>query len=128
MVVFFVCKQKTAYERRISDGSSDVCSSDLLSDAAGKSLPYSVCLTSPPDDLAQPSHAVNVDVGTAADLPDQVDDVQVDLGLFADVHHIRRITVSKRQSGERRFGKEWFRMVKSRCSQNHYKKKNNQII
>src|SRR3546814_1019104 len=33
-MVSFVCvcfKQKTAYERRISDWSSDVCSSDLLS-------------------------------------------------------------------------------------------------
>src|SRR3546814_16482512 len=29
IVVFFFCKQKTAYERRISDWSSDVCSSDL---------------------------------------------------------------------------------------------------
>src|SRR3546814_4810528 len=27
--MFFVCKQKTAYEMRISDWSSDVCSSDL---------------------------------------------------------------------------------------------------
>src|SRR3546814_1250392 len=27
---FFVFKQKTAYERRISDWSSDVCSSDLI--------------------------------------------------------------------------------------------------
>src|SRR3546814_10100283 len=27
---FVVCKQKTAYEMRISDWSSDVCSSDLL--------------------------------------------------------------------------------------------------
>src|SRR3546814_9007595 len=27
--VFFFCKQKTAYEMRISDWSSDVCSSDL---------------------------------------------------------------------------------------------------
>src|SRR3546814_17981671 len=27
---FFCFKQKTAYEMRISDGSSDVCSSDLL--------------------------------------------------------------------------------------------------
>src|SRR3546814_1412057 len=27
--IFFVCKQKTAYELRISDWSSDVCSSDL---------------------------------------------------------------------------------------------------
>src|SRR3546814_13389652 len=29
MVLFFVFKQKTAYEMRISDWSSDVCSSDL---------------------------------------------------------------------------------------------------
>src|SRR3546814_17857999 len=30
MVRFFLFKQKTAYEMRISDWSSDVCSSDLL--------------------------------------------------------------------------------------------------
>src|SRR3546814_11966849 len=30
LLVFFFCKQKTAYEMRISDWSSDVCSSDLL--------------------------------------------------------------------------------------------------
>src|SRR3546814_8568574 len=29
LVVVFFCKQKTAYEMRISDWSSDVCSSDL---------------------------------------------------------------------------------------------------
>src|SRR3546814_4577691 len=29
-IVFCFCKQKTAYEMRISDWSSDVCSSDLL--------------------------------------------------------------------------------------------------
>src|SRR3546814_7301179 len=29
VVFFFFFKQKTAYELRISDGSSDVCSSDL---------------------------------------------------------------------------------------------------
>src|SRR3546814_5996655 len=33
MIRFFFFKQKTAYEMRISDWSSDVCSSDLL-DAA----------------------------------------------------------------------------------------------
>src|SRR3546814_1057946 len=32
IVVFFVFKQKTAYEMRISDWSSDVCSSDLTGD------------------------------------------------------------------------------------------------
>src|SRR3546814_8978224 len=31
---FFFFKQKTAYEMRISDWSSDVCSSDLRSDSA----------------------------------------------------------------------------------------------
>src|SRR3546814_6416189 len=31
VIVFFFFKQKTAYEMRISDWSSDVCSSDLLS-------------------------------------------------------------------------------------------------
>src|SRR3546814_9650669 len=32
---FFFFKQKTAYEMRISDRSSDVCSSDLLGTRAG---------------------------------------------------------------------------------------------
>src|SRR3546814_10760484 len=35
IVLFFFFKQKTAYEMRISDWSSDVCSSDLM---AGKKL------------------------------------------------------------------------------------------
>src|SRR3546814_6666662 len=33
LVVFFFFKQKTAYEMRISDWSSDVCSSDLTAEA-----------------------------------------------------------------------------------------------
>src|SRR3546814_2573959 len=33
--VFFFFKQKTAYEMRISDWSSDVCSSDLQSELIG---------------------------------------------------------------------------------------------
>src|SRR3546814_2569070 len=32
LCVFFFFKQKTAYEMRISDWSSDVCSSDLVQD------------------------------------------------------------------------------------------------
>src|SRR3546814_1607742 len=41
VVVFFFFKQKTAYEMRISDWSSDVCSSDLHdgSDAVTTPLP-----------------------------------------------------------------------------------------
>src|SRR3546814_10163913 len=35
VVIFFFFKQKTAYEMRISDWSSDVCSSDLLQRSIG---------------------------------------------------------------------------------------------
>src|SRR3546814_9068518 len=35
LYLFFFFKQKTAYEMRISDWSSDVCSSDLTSQDAG---------------------------------------------------------------------------------------------
>src|SRR3546814_1482867 len=37
--VFFFFKQKTAYEMRISDWSSDVCSSDLLYDHLMRATP-----------------------------------------------------------------------------------------
>src|SRR3546814_4728003 len=37
-VVVFFFKQKTAYEMRISDWSSDVCSSDLTTKASGTGL------------------------------------------------------------------------------------------
>src|SRR3546814_9187560 len=36
MYVFFFFKQKTAYEMRISDWSSDVCSSDLIEPAVAR--------------------------------------------------------------------------------------------
>src|SRR3546814_14537105 len=36
MLCFFFFKQKTAYEMRISDWSSDVCSSDLVAHHVGK--------------------------------------------------------------------------------------------
>src|SRR3546814_6168789 len=38
LVLFFFFKQKTAYEMRISDWSSDVCSSDLEHDSFAKTV------------------------------------------------------------------------------------------
>src|SRR3546814_9569858 len=65
VVLFFFFKQKTAYEMRISDWSSDVCSSDLCGefitteDAEGhgrglKSRPFS-CPRPCPGDLRSPA-------------------------------------------------------------------------
>src|SRR3546814_6867249 len=38
-IVFFFFKQKTAYEMRISDWSSDVCSSDLMTNHVARNTP-----------------------------------------------------------------------------------------
>src|SRR3546814_10313719 len=51
LCVFFFFKQKTAYEMRISDWSSDVCSSDL---AASTRWPMHQ-VTTTPEPLRQPS-------------------------------------------------------------------------
>src|SRR3546814_9487686 len=51
-VVFFFFKQKTAYEMRISDWSSDVCSSDLFT--TRQNLQYHwIKLEDAPDILAE---------------------------------------------------------------------------
>src|SRR3546814_4333577 len=42
LLMFFFFKQKTAYEMRISDWSSDVCSSDLLCLAVAGMFAYDV--------------------------------------------------------------------------------------
>src|SRR3546814_5041768 len=43
MLFFFFFKQKTAYEMRISDWSSDVCSSDLLAVVRGRHTHACLC-------------------------------------------------------------------------------------
>src|SRR3546814_8374390 len=56
MCVFFFFKQKTAYEMRISDWSSDVCSSDLLE----------VTLGEDPERIAQHNRQVHYAIHRAA--------------------------------------------------------------
>src|SRR3546814_1646564 len=63
-VVFFF-KQKTAYEMRISDWSSDVCSSDLgVSAGAGRSAfcsgPISELASGPVSSSCPPLHAASI--------------------------------------------------------------------
>src|SRR3546814_4148533 len=67
VVFFFFFKQKTAYEMRISDWSSDVCSSDLAFMPLTPH-PYLVVVGSSPDAmprafLAQPGQGINLHRG-----------------------------------------------------------------
>src|SRR3546814_2621670 len=65
--VFFFFKQKTAYEMRISDWSSDVCSSDLcIAILAALALPAG-CTVGP--DYVAPDVAVPASYGADAALP-----------------------------------------------------------
>src|SRR3546814_3144306 len=47
IVIFFFFKQKTAYEMRISDWSSDVCSSDLFSSSLNSNETVPSCRRRP---------------------------------------------------------------------------------
>src|SRR3546814_2044939 len=88
-VRIFLFKQKTAYEMRISDWSSDVCSSDLPSAAArgggraGRSPPHNIRL------------------------------------LYQAAHRPFHAAAHRRRSEERRVGKECVSTCRSRWSPYH---------
>src|SRR3546814_15247922 len=104
--MIFVFKQKTAYEMRISDWSSDVCSSDLIGDV----LTNNVLL--PLLQIAQPQHIAFLEHPAA-----QPHAAQQHRGAVAvdDLGAAR--------SEERRVGKECVSTCRSRWSPYHYKKK-----
>src|SRR3546814_12464274 len=102
----FFFKQKTAYEMRISDWSSDVCSSDLgplaaMGEAAGD-------LFTPPRVRALLA-ALTDNSGT--------------IGRAAVEEQLNALTPDERRSEARRVGKECVSTCRSRWSPNHYKKK-----
>src|SRR3546814_7599992 len=96
----FFFKQKTAYEMRISDWSSDVCSSDLLADAALAPLPQGAALQ------GQPERRRVVRDGAR--------------GRRRRLHPLRRGAAEPRlRSEERRVGKECVSTCRSRWSPYH---------
>src|SRR3546814_19769482 len=128
-VVFFFFKQKTAYEMRISDWSSDVCSSDLLQ-LRNISKRYPGCLANDAIDLSiQPGeiHALLGENGagkstlmkiiygvTQADSGEVIwQGQQVDLRNPAQARSLGIGMVFQR-SAERRVGKEWVSTCRSR--------------
>src|SRR3546814_7539514 len=67
LVVFFF-KQKTAYEMRISDWSSDVCSSDLQYDHLGIRLNFSDPVFAASHNGMTAALSASVDASTAAQM------------------------------------------------------------
>src|SRR3546814_1306942 len=100
MVFFF--KQKTAYEMRISDWSSDVCSSDLLFRRAFLAI--------------GPIKVRPLRERAAFDHRRQVDPVDPRRGPHAGKARERRQQVDPLRSEERRVGKECVSTCRSRWS------------
>src|SRR3546814_5301659 len=115
MVVFFF-KQKTAYEMRISDWSSDVCSSDLQ---------FALCLpgfeqaTQPFAIVADQGlgHALRESLARSLQLPEQHSRHTGMIRHEIDMRHEDRLKGSR--SEERRVGKECVSTCRSRWSPYH---------
>src|SRR3546814_10424203 len=99
-VVFFFFKQKTAYEMRISDWSSDVCSSDL----------HEPC-DDDEDELLRHIHNGGENQDQSVSLKDDPDANQ---GEVNELHG-----TDQRRSEERRVGKECVSTCRSRWSPYH---------
>src|SRR3546814_16891924 len=123
--MFFFFKQKTAYEMRISDWSSDVCSSDL--DPGGD---HRRCPTRPghapgqrqrgEQDQGCAKHDLRPEERGLLNFHD--DGLHQDPATQRDVDEMRPAGVGMR-SEERRVGKECVSTCRSRWSPYHKKKK-----
>src|SRR3546814_3207359 len=96
---FFFFKQKTAYEMRISDWSSDVCSSDLSPHSA-----FRASRRGGPENRAHPLPAIHIGGGGGASPSARAAD---------------RSDGRCRRSEERRVGKECVSTCRSRWSPYH---------
>src|SRR3546814_5047483 len=99
-MLFFFFKQKTAYEMRISDWSSDVCSSDLK-------LGCNACSLSPGAAMRQ--RALGQDIATGS------------TGMIAEGSQAPDFAIEGEggRSEERRVGKECVSTCRSRWSPYH---------
>src|SRR3546814_11472593 len=121
MYIFFIFffKQKTAYEMRISDWSSDVCSSDLrsrLSETEGAAARRSIRFTLPGlvrgtgDRRAAARHRIFHRAQSARCRGNREN------APFS-VRHLREYRTDRLRSEERRVGKECVSSGSTRCEQ-----------
>src|SRR3546814_18294644 len=111
VVVCFFCKQKTAYEIRISDWSSDVCSSDLETQRFGQALDDA-------GDRDLVDHLGRLPRAGAADV-----DHARGIGLHHGLGGGEGFGAAAARSEERRVGKECVSTGSSRWSPSNYKNK-----
>src|SRR3546814_21142783 len=119
-LVMFCFKQKTAYEMRISDWSSDVCSSDLCRTAGSRNLDNGQDSTQifkrgKVDAMSKGKVIISCAVTRAIHTPSMSPHLPV------TAHEIAR-------SEARRVGKECVSTCRSRWSPYHYKKKEQDLI
>src|SRR3546814_4187595 len=105
VILFFFVKQKTAYDMRISDWSSDVCPSDLAEAVAGKSNQLL------PAQVQRLLHRLVILVHIAAEIGRVVG---IDRGEQAGLQH-----AAQRRSEERLVGKECVSTCRSRWRPAH---------
>src|SRR3546814_15780767 len=122
---FFFFKQKTAYEMRISDWSSDVCSSDLpdclvacgpgverIADEVAEILPEARLAIATSDTLNSPERAAQF----IHEAENGAIDVIVGTQLVTKGFHFPELTLVGVRSEERRVGKECVSTCRSRWS------------
>src|SRR3546814_7186148 len=105
-VFFFFFKQKTAYEMRISDWSSDVCSSDLQRAAIARAL-------------AMEPRILLFDEPTSAPDPEMIKEVLDVMTALAGEGRTMVCVTHEMRSEERRVGKECVSTCRSRWSPSH---------
>src|SRR3546814_13393955 len=115
---FFFFKQKTSYEMRISDWSSDVCSSDL----PVRHAPRGIRAPSPRHrDRPQAPRSSR----RRPDAGDLAGDDRMTMRTGLDhLPAVKRRELERVRPEERRVGKECVSTCRSRWSTYHYKKKN----
>src|SRR3546814_2059220 len=107
---FFFFKQKTAYEMRISDWSSDVCSSDLLGDEVDRARIVGLALI---------GHDARVVLELVANILDHLARRTAHRGHAHRTEQIWQERAEQQRSEERRVGKACVSTCSSRWSPYH---------
>src|SRR3546814_13523254 len=123
----FFFKQKTAYEMRISDWSSDVCSSDLTEDDETHIDRTDLGLSAPARRLRVDFEPYGRQESAAPGRTHLEHAQRARTGSRSgDRRHARAVAAAAR-SEERRVGKEWVSQCRSRWWPNHLKTKTQRL-